>query len=91
MQLLTVSFFFQGFHTVEHVVKLVRFLQSGLNGTPGIFGYWVPVVFLHLGCNTMLYVPVVLAFFVGGFHYSSARLIRSMVSGRRTTRTRLAS
>lgn len=91
MQLLTVSFFFQGFHTVEHVVKMAQFFQTGLNGTPGIFGYWIPVVFLHLGYNTMLYVPVVLAFFIGGFHHSSARLVRTMVAGRRTPRTRLAS
>jgi len=91
MQLLAVSFFFQGFHTVEHIVKMVQFVQTGLNGTPGIFGYWVPVVFLHLGYNTALYVPVVLAFFIGGFHHSSARLVRSMVAGRHTSRPRLAS
>jgi len=91
MTLLTVSFFFQGFHTVEHVVKMVQFFQSGLNGTPGIFGYWIPVVFLHLGYNTALYVPVVLAFFIGGFHHSSARLLRSMVDIRGNSRRRLAS
>ena len=87
MGLLTVSFVFQGFHTVEHVVKMVQFFQTGMNGTPGIVGHWIPVVFLHLGYNTGLYVPVVLAFFLGGFHVRSGQLIREMLQGRRSRRS----
>ena len=83
MKLLTVSFFFQGFHTVEHVVKMWQYFATGVNGTPGIVGYWVPVVYLHLGYNTALYVPVVIAFFIGGFHLVSAQLVREMFVGRR--------
>jgi hypothetical protein len=89
--LLTVSFVFQGFHTLEHVVKMVQFFQTGMNGTPGIVGHWIPVVFLHLGYNTALYLPVVLAFFLGGFHASAGRLMAEMVPGRRgTPRPRMA-
>jgi hypothetical protein len=89
--LLTVSFVFQGFHTLEHVVKMVQFFQTGMNGTPGIVGHWIPVVFLHLGYNTALYLPVVVAFFLGGFHASAGRLMAEMVSGRRgTPRPRMA-
>ena len=93
MTLLGVSFFFQGFHTVEHVVKMWQYFATGVNGTPGIFGYWVPVVYLHLGYNTALYVPVVIAFFLGGFHIASSKLVREMFAGRRrrAARPRLAS
>ena len=93
MGLLTASYVFQGFHTVEHVVKMVQFFQTGMNGTPGIVGQWIPVVFLHLFYNTMLYVPVVIAFFVGGFHVPAAQLLKEMVRGRpnrRTTRAGMA-
>jgi hypothetical protein len=93
MTLLSVSFFFQGFHTVEHVVKMWQYFATGVNGTPGIFGYWIPVVYLHLGYNTALYVPVVIAFFLGGFHLVAGGLVAEMVQGRRRRRTgpRLAS
>jgi hypothetical protein len=83
MKLLTVSFAFQGFHTVEHVVKMWQYFETGVNGTPGILGYWIPVVYLHLGYNTALYLPVAIAFFLGGFHIASGRLVKEMVTGRR--------
>jgi hypothetical protein len=83
MTLLKVSFVFQMWHTVEHVVKMWQYFELGVNGTPGILGYWVPVVYLHLGYNTLLYAPIVIAFFVGGFHTASGRLLREMVFGRR--------
>jgi hypothetical protein len=87
MKLLTVSFFFQGFHTVEHVVKMWQYFATGVNGTPGIFGYWIPVVYLHLSYNTALYVPVAIAFFLGGFHLVAGGLIAEMVQGRGRRRT----
>jgi hypothetical protein len=91
MKLLTVSLVFQGFHTVEHMVKMWQFFETGLNGTPGIVGQWIPVVFLHLGYNTALYVPVVIAFFLGGFHITAARILGSALGGRRRAGPRLAS
>ena len=81
MRLLLVSFVFQIWHTVEHVVKMWQYFETGLNGTPGILGYWIPVVYLHLGYNTLLYLPIVLAFFVGGFPSSPA--LRTPLRGRR--------
>ena len=89
MRLLVVSFVFQIWHSIEHVVKMWQYIETGLNGTPGILGYWVPIVYLHLGYNTWLYAPIVYAFFAGGFHLASARVVRSMF-GRRV-RPRLAS
>jgi hypothetical protein len=93
MMLLKVSFVFQVWHSVEHVVKMYQFIQTGLNGTPGILGYWIPVVYLHLGYNTLLYAPIVAAFFVGGFHTRSAQVLSRALRGRRrrSVRPRLAS
>jgi hypothetical protein len=93
MLLLQVSFFFQIWHTVEHIVKMWQYFQLGVNGTPGILGYWFSVVFLHFWYNTLLYAPIVIAFFLGGFHTATVRLLREMMTGRRSggTRARAAS
>ena len=90
MALLSVSFFFQGFHTVEHVVKMWQYFETGVNGTPGILGYWVPVVYLHLGYNTALYVPVLIAFFLGGFHLAAGTILSRAFRSNRSN-PRLAS
>jgi hypothetical protein len=92
MLLLKVSFVFQVWHSIEHVVKMYQFIQTGLNGTPGILGYWIPVVYLHLGYNTLLFAPIVVAFFVGGFHMRSAQVLSRALRGRRRVpRPRMAS
>ena len=88
MWLLQVSFVFQIWHTIEHVVKMWQYYTLGVNGTPGILGYWIPVVYLHLGYNTLLYLPVVLAFFIGGFHVASWRAMTRSRS--RQARTQVA-
>jgi hypothetical protein len=91
MRMLRWSFVFQVWHSIEHVVKMWQYIETGLNGTPGILGYWIPVVYLHLGYNTLLYAPVVVAFFAGGFHTASAKVVGDMLRGRRSSRPRLAS
>jgi hypothetical protein len=68
LALLGVATVAQGYHTVEHVVKMWQYIQWGVNGTPGIVGWWVPVIYLHFAYNTLIYVPVVAAFVIGGFH-----------------------
>ena len=68
--LLTFTLAFQGFHVLEHVAKMVQYLQMGLqNGTGGIFGMapgglapLFPVPLLHLGYNAIGYLPAVVAF-----------------------------
>jgi hypothetical protein len=90
MRLLQVSFVFQIWHSVEHVVKMYQYIETGLNGTPGILGYWIPVVFLHFGYNTLLYVPIVVAFFMGDFHKAAWRAVTHGRRGR-VTRTQTAS
>jgi hypothetical protein len=91
MRLLQVSFVFQIWHSIEHVVKMWQYIETGLNGTPGILGYWIPVVYLHLSYNTLLYAPIVVAFFAGGLHLASAKVVRGMLHGRRASGPRLAS
>lgn len=66
--LLGLALFAQSYHALEHVVKIAQFLETGRNGTPGILGNWLPVVWLHFAFNTLIYAPVVAAFFLGGFH-----------------------
>jgi hypothetical protein len=65
--LLAVALVGQSYHFVEHTVKMTQFIQTGLNGTPGILGLVFPVVWLHFWFNTLLYIPVVAAFCLGGF------------------------
>jgi hypothetical protein len=68
--LLTFTLLFQGFHVVDHVVKLVQYLQFGFqNGTGGILGTGTgglaplfPVPLLHLAYNAIGYLPAMLAF-----------------------------
>jgi len=90
MRLLQVSFVFQIWHTVEHTVKMYQYFQTGLNGTPGILGYWFPVVYLHFWYNTLLYIPIVIAFFIGGFHLAATRALRGRRGATRSTRTQTA-
>jgi hypothetical protein len=68
--LLTFALVFQGFHVLEHVAKMVQYLQlSFRNGTGGILGEGpgalvplFPIPLLHLVYNAIAYVPAVLAF-----------------------------
>lgn len=66
--LMTFALLFQSYHFIEHLFKIVQFIGSGTNGTPGILGQFFNLVWLHLVYNTIVYVPVLLAFFLGGFY-----------------------
>jgi hypothetical protein len=79
MALLTFAVVGQSYHSVEHVVKLIQYFQTGQNGTPGILGHWFNVVWLHFWFNTILYIPVVATFMVGGFHQAVARDLRRLL------------
>jgi len=68
--LLTFTLAFQSFHLLEHVVKMIQYVQLGLQkGTGGIFGAapgglvpLAPIPLLHLGYNAVGYLPAVVAF-----------------------------
>ncbi len=59
---------FQGYHSIEHIVKLYQYLflplyQSGMPPTPGILPLitgW-RIFLVHFGFNTIVWVDMVLA------------------------------
>jgi len=67
---LTFTLLFQAFHVLEHVIKMVQYIQLGFqNGTGGILGMGpgglaplFPIPLLHLAYNAITYFPSVLAF-----------------------------
>jgi hypothetical protein len=76
----------QAYHSLEHVVKIVQFLETGRNGTPGILGQWVPVVWLHFAFNTVIYAPVLAAFLLGGFPRAIGRDLAGLLPKAATRR-----
>ena len=66
--LMTFVLLFEGYHVLEHVVKMAQFLETGMNGTPGIVGQFVNLVWLHFTYNTVAYLPLLVVFFSDGYH-----------------------
>ena len=89
--LLGLSLALQSYHTLEHLVKMWQYLETGLNGTPGILGRWLPVVYLHFWYNTVVYAPALVAFLVGGYVGASGRALAGLLPRGRRAQTRLAS
>lgn len=58
----------QGYHMVEHSARLVQFLNTGLQGTPGLFGAHFDGVIFHAVMNTAVYLPAVVVFICSGMH-----------------------
>src|SRR5262249_58717267 len=74
--LLTFALVAQSWHELEHVAKIVEYIQLGhKNGTGGILGIGpgalhptFNLVLLHFSYNTLAYTPALLAFLRLGFH-----------------------
>ena len=66
--LMTFALLFQSYHLGEQLFKITQFVMSGMNGTPGILGHNFNLVWLHFTYNTLVYVPFLLAFYLGGFY-----------------------
>ncbi len=58
----------QGYHVIEHVVRIIQHIQTGIQGTPGILGYILDPVLLHYYLNVIIYIPILLIFFGYDFH-----------------------
>lgn len=56
----------QSYHMLEHVVKLIQFLETGMQGTPGILGTFIDGVVFHAMMNTAVLVPMVVVFVCAG-------------------------
>jgi hypothetical protein len=75
--LLTFALVAQSWHELEHVAKIVEYIQLGhRNGTGGILGIGpgalrptFNLVLLHFSYNTLAYTPALLAFLRLGFHH----------------------
>jgi hypothetical protein len=65
--LMTFALLFQSYHFVEHLFKIVQFIDTGKNGTPGILGHVFNLVWLHFWFNTIVYSVMFAAFLAGGF------------------------
>jgi hypothetical protein len=62
-------FLVQGYHVVEHSVKLDQWFANGHRSpTPGILGMHVSLVELHFTLNTAVFLLVVPAYFAFGLH-----------------------
>jgi hypothetical protein len=66
--LFNLSFFLQGYHVVEHSVRMVQYLQTQCVPCPGILGPFVDGVYLHFTLNFLVFIYPLAAFFVLGFH-----------------------
>lgn len=75
--LLSFALVFQGYHLVEHLVKMWQYIDSGRVGTPGILGREVDLIWLHFFLATLTFALVAAAFRLGGFHRNLATALRS--------------
>jgi hypothetical protein len=65
---LVVTVLVQSYHMAEHTAKLVQFVETMMQGTPGILGAHFDGVIFHAVMNTAVFVPVVIVFLFGGVY-----------------------
>ncbi len=58
----------QSYHQVEHTVKLGQFVQTHVQGTPGLIGLYFDGVIFHFIMNTLVFLPGVIVFWCAGLH-----------------------
>jgi len=81
--IMSFALFFEAYHFVEHIFKILQFIDTGMNGTPGILGHFFNLVWLHFTYNTIAYLPLLLVFFIDGYHQSAmAALSNALRIGR---------
>lgn len=58
---LTLVVVFQGYHVVEHMVKMIQYYALGITmGPKGILGHAVPLIWLHFAFNLIVLALVIL-------------------------------
>lgn len=60
--ILALTTLWQGYHMVEHIVKLQQHLATGMEGTPGLLGAHLDLVWFHFFLNAAVYVPLLYIF-----------------------------
>ncbi len=73
---LQVVVWLQGYHVVEHVVKMYQYYMLGVpsGATKGILGFVLPVIWVHFWLNLIVLALIVLA------RYAYGRMLRQQVS-----------
>lgn len=66
----------ESYHFIEHIFKMAQFIQTGVNGTPGILGHLFNLVLLHFFYNTVAYVPLVAVFILDGYPRGAVAALR---------------
>ncbi len=82
-RLLAAAWVVETYHMTEHVVKLLQYVETGIQGTPGILGRYIPLVPMHFVLNLCTTVPLDAAFFLLGTHVMIARLAAKAFRPRR--------
>ena len=57
----------QGYHTIEHLVRIVQYFKIGCTPCRGILGWYIDGVYLHFAFNTIVLVLPLIAFCLLGF------------------------
>ncbi len=52
---------FQGYHVVEHVVKMYQYITTGRPDTPGFLGQILPIIWVHFTINLAVLVLMIAA------------------------------
>ena len=82
--LLVVVTIVQSYHMLEHSAKFVQFLNSGIQGTPGLLGAHFDGVIFHAAMNTLVFVPVAIVFVCSGLGASECGECAGLIArGRR--------
>lgn len=58
----------QSYHMFEHVVKITQHVNTGKQGTPGILGHFVNIIWFHFYINLAVLLLAAIAFFQLGLH-----------------------
>ena len=66
---------FQGYHVVEHTVKIWQHVATGATPAPGIVGHHIDLVWLHFTYNLMVTVAMIAGFLGLG-------VLRTLLPGR---------
>jgi hypothetical protein len=77
----------QGYHVVEHLVRIVQYLASGGEYPPGTVTTVLDPVWFHFGVNLTVFVAMAAGFFGLGVHRDV--LMAPPVGARGGTRTRM--
>lgn len=64
----TAGFLIQGYHVIEHSVRMTQFYQTGCTPCAGILGRFFDGVYLHFTLNAAVYILPLIAFLAYGFH-----------------------